>query len=88
MKMATNSSATRRGGGSNGHPRDTEPVARRDAHGEIARRLRALYAEAEQEPLPLKLVDLLDLLDRAEEAAAGVAEGDEVDTASRDAPRS
>ena len=38
------------------------------AHGEIGSRLRALFAEAEQEPLPERLIDLLEQLDRVEEA--------------------
>lgn len=38
-------------------------------HGEIGFRLRALFAEAEREPLPERLIDLLEQLDRVEEAA-------------------
>jgi hypothetical protein len=34
--------------------------------GEIGARLRALYAEVEQEPIPADLIELLDKLDEAE----------------------
>jgi hypothetical protein len=34
--------------------------------GEIGGRLRALYAQVEQEPIPADLVDLLERLDEAE----------------------
>ena len=37
-----------------------------DPHGEIASRLRILYAEVEQEPIPTELIDLLERLDEAE----------------------
>ncbi|TPE52525.1 NepR family anti-sigma factor [Amaricoccus solimangrovi] len=48
-------------------PRHRGPVGGLlDAHGEIAARLRALYAEVEQEPIPAELIDLLERLDEAE----------------------
>jgi hypothetical protein len=34
--------------------------------GEIGARLRALFAEVEQEPIPADLIDLLERLDEAE----------------------
>ncbi len=37
-----------------------------DPHGEIARRLRALYAADSQEPIPSDLIALLERLDEAE----------------------
>jgi hypothetical protein len=37
-----------------------------DPHGEIASRLKALYAEVEQEPIPAELINLLERLDEAE----------------------
>lgn len=37
-----------------------------DPHGEIVHRLRALYAEIEQEPIPMELISLLERLDEAE----------------------
>lgn len=37
-----------------------------DPHGEIASRLRALYAEIEQEAIPDDLIALLERLDEAE----------------------
>jgi hypothetical protein len=37
-----------------------------DPHGEIASRLRVLYAEVEREPIPTELIDLLERLDEAE----------------------
>lgn len=51
-----------------------EPIRRKrrpvggllDPHGEIASRLRILYAEVEQEPIPTELIDLLERLDEAE----------------------
>jgi hypothetical protein len=42
-------------------------VATPEANDEIAKRLRALYAEVEQEPIPAALIDLLERLDAAEE---------------------
>lgn len=61
--------------------KSSEPVRRRrrpaggllDPHGEIAARLRALYAEVEEEPIPAELIDLLERLDEAE--AKSVAHG-------------
>jgi hypothetical protein len=55
-------------------PNMPEPSRRRrrsvggllDPHGEIASRLRALYAEVESEPIPAELIDLLERLDEAE----------------------
>lgn len=41
-----------------------------DPHGEIASRLKALYAEVEQEPIPAELIELLERLDQAEENAS------------------
>lgn len=41
-----------------------------DPHGEIAARLRALYAEVESEPIPSELIDLLERLDEAEAKSA------------------
>ncbi|MFQ8431564.1 NepR family anti-sigma factor [Amaricoccus sp. W119] len=41
-----------------------------DPHGEIAARLRALYAEVEREPIPAELIDLLERLDEAEAKSA------------------
>lgn len=38
-----------------------------DPNGDIAVRLRALYAEVEQEPIPADLIALLERLDEAEE---------------------
>lgn len=38
-----------------------------DPHGEIAMRLRELYAAVEQEPIPTELIDLLEKLDEAEQ---------------------
>lgn len=71
MKMATNSSSARRGGGGSGDGRERQRPGRagKGAHGEIGMRLHALYAEAEQEPLPGKLIELLEMLDRAEAVA-------------------
>ena len=56
------------------HAKPTEPLRRRprpvggllDPHGEIASRLKALYAEVEQEPIPMELIALLERLDEAE----------------------
>ncbi len=57
------------------HPTDPkEPPQRMRARrkdplgpdGEIGARLRALYAEVEQEPIPSDLIDLLERLDEAE----------------------
>jgi hypothetical protein len=57
------------------HPTDqNEPPQRSRARrkdplgpdGEIGTRLRALYAEVEQEPIPADLIDLLERLDEAE----------------------
>ena len=46
------------------------PRARRNdplgPDGEIGARLRALYAQVEQEPIPADLIDLLERLDEAE----------------------
>ncbi len=55
-------------------PNMPEPPRRRrrptggllDPHGQIASRLRALYAEVESEPIPAELIDLLERLDEAE----------------------
>ena len=55
-------------------PNMSEPPRRRprsvggllDPHGEIASRLRALYAEVESEPIPAQLIDLLERLDEVE----------------------
>ncbi len=41
-----------------------------EMHRDIGDKLRALYAEAEQEPLPKDLISLLEMLDKAEGAAA------------------
>lgn len=38
-----------------------------DPQGEIGLRLRALYSEAENEPIPTELLNLLEKLDIAEE---------------------
>lgn len=47
-----------------------------EIHREIGDKLRALYAEAEQEPLPKDLISLLEMLDKAEGAAAeGAGDG-------------
>lgn len=51
-----------------------EPIRRKrrpiggllDPHGEIASRLKVLYAEVEREPIPAELIDLLERLDEAE----------------------
>lgn len=40
-------------------------------HGEIGSKLRALYAELEQEPIPADLIDLLEKLDDAEKQTRG-----------------
>ncbi len=37
--------------------------------GEIGTRLRALYGEGEREPIPMKLIDLLEQLSEAERKA-------------------
>lgn len=44
------------------------PSRRVDLQREIASRLRMLYAEVEQEPIPASLIDLLEQLDEAEAA--------------------
>ncbi len=44
-------------------PRREDPLAPK---GSIGARLRALYAEIEQEPIPADLIDLLEKLDEAE----------------------
>lgn len=44
-------------------PRPEDPLA---PGGRIGARLRALYAEIEQEPIPAELIDLLEQLDEAE----------------------
>lgn len=44
------------------------PKALQGNHGDIGTRLKALYAAAEQEPLPERLLALLEQLDQAEEA--------------------
>jgi hypothetical protein len=49
--------------GTKSWPRSEDPLA---AGGRIGARLRALYAEIEQEPIPSDLIDLLEKLDEAE----------------------
>jgi hypothetical protein len=44
-------------------PRPEDPLA---PGGRIGARLRALYAEIEQEPIPMDLIELLEQLDEAE----------------------
>ncbi len=65
MKTATNISASRRGGGARQEP-EVPNLVQPKHHREIGSRLRALYAEAESEPLPAHLIDLLEMLDRVE----------------------
>lgn len=66
-------SKTHDGSASGSHRKRT---ARRGAsiHQEIGDKLRALYAEAEQEPLPEDLISLLEMLDKAEGVAVGKPE--------------
>ncbi|MER2507511.1 MAG: NepR family anti-sigma factor [Amaricoccus sp.] len=45
-----------------------------DPHGEIARRLRALYSADAQEPIPSDLIALLEQLDEAEGAGSVAAD--------------
>lgn len=40
-----------------------------DPHGEIGSKLRALFAEVEKEPIPPKLIELLEKLAEAEKQA-------------------
>lgn len=70
--MAINRRPGPRGRPSGGVPSERSGDAR---HGEIGNRLRALYAEAEQEPLPTHLIELLEMLDQAESAAADTQRG-------------
>lgn len=80
MKMAINRRPAARGGASGGglpSERRSGPTFE-ERRGDIGNRLRALYAEAEQEPLPAHLIELLEMLDRAE-SGAGKAQAGEND---------
>jgi hypothetical protein len=78
--MKTSIESTRSPGEDGRHGGGAPPAA----HRQIAARLRALYAEAEREPLPRHLLDLLEQLDEAEaaEAERGASENPTKDTGS------